>query len=377
MLKVCHMTSVHKRYDGRILKKECVSLVNAGYDVTLIVTDNKEDEIYRGVKITSIDFHPKNRLDRILNSKKRMLKKALNIDADVYHFHDPELIPVGIILHNKGKKVIYDSHEDFVQDIKEKVWIPNCIRIVLSFLFKYYEKISAKNFDMIITVTPHIVDKFLNYHRNVHMITNYPVVNFEDRKNNKRSDCNQICFTGLISPLWEHENIIKALNIMKKDDISYTLAGPSDEDYIKKLKDLDVNKRIKYMGVVDAIGVDIIQTHSVAGMAILKYSQTVGGKIGTLGNTKIFEYMYSQIPVICSDFVLWKEIIDKWKCGICVNPNDIDSISKAITFLKNNKLEAKTMGENGRRAVIQEYNWETQEKKLLALYAQIAGERVL
>lgn len=57
------------------IEKECVSLANAGYDVTLIVADNKEDEIYRGVKIISIDFHPKNRLDRILNSKKKMLKK--------------------------------------------------------------------------------------------------------------------------------------------------------------------------------------------------------------------------------------------------------------------------------------------------------------
>ena len=128
MIKVCHMTTVHDRYDSRILKKECVSLANAGYDVTLLVADNLPDENFKNVKISSIDFSPKNRLDRILNSKKQMLKKALLINADVYHFHDPELIPVGLSLKKKNKKVIYDSHEDYPNDIKEKkLWIPKFI----------------------------------------------------------------------------------------------------------------------------------------------------------------------------------------------------------------------------------------------------------
>ena len=76
MIKVCHMTTVHDRYDSRILKKECVSLANAGYDVTLLVADNLPDESFKNVKISSIDFSPKNRFDRIFNSKKQMLKKA-------------------------------------------------------------------------------------------------------------------------------------------------------------------------------------------------------------------------------------------------------------------------------------------------------------
>lgn len=377
-MKICHITSVHKRYDVRILQKECVSLANAGYDVTLIVADNKEDEIYRGVKITSIDFHPKNRLDRIINSKKKMLKKTLDINADAYHFHDPELIPVGIALYKRGKKVIYDCHEDYCADIKEKRYIPHFFRWILSVLFCIYQAYAIKNFNAIITVTPHIVNKLKKHNSNTYLITNYPIVLPENvtTKNEIINSSSQLCFTGLISPIWNHENVIYALKTVDKE-IKYVMAGPTTIDYLDRLKDIDSQHRTKYMGILSHQQASQIQKNSFAGIALLYYSPTTDGQNGTLGNTKIFEYMYSQIPVICSDFVLWKEIINKWKCGICVNPNDIDSISKAITFLKNNKLEAKTMGENGRKAVIQEYNWETQEKKLLALYAQIAGERVL
>ncbi|MEG1663336.1 MAG: glycosyltransferase family 1 protein, partial [Clostridia bacterium] len=89
-MKVCQVTSVHGRYDGRIFQKISTSLANNEYDTYLLCLDNKPDEVKNGVKIVSATFHPKNRMDRILNSWKPLYKKALEIDADIYHFHDPE-----------------------------------------------------------------------------------------------------------------------------------------------------------------------------------------------------------------------------------------------------------------------------------------------
>jgi len=118
-----------------------------------------------------------------------------------------------------------------------------------------------------------------------------------------------------------------------------------------------------------------IQQSSDAGMAILRPSNNTGGKQGSLGNTKIFEYMMSGIPVICTNFILWKEIINKFNCGICVEPNNNEEIAKAISYIKNNTDEALKMGENGRKAVEKEFNWETQEKKLLDLYTELFKEK--
>ena len=113
MNRVCHVTSVHPRYDVRIFLKECVSLAKAGYEVTLLCADNLPAEIRDGVTIKSVDYFPSGRIKRILGAKKAMLKGALEIDADIYHLHDPELLPVALSLKNRGKIVIFDSHEEY------------------------------------------------------------------------------------------------------------------------------------------------------------------------------------------------------------------------------------------------------------------------
>ena len=102
-------------------------------------------------------------------------------------------------------------------------------------------------------------------------------------------------------------------------------------------------------------------------MTILRHDTQLGEE-GTLGNTKLFEYMEAGLPVICSNNKLWKEIINKYNCGIAVNPNNKEEIKDAIVALKDNPDKAKIMGENGRKAIENEYNWLTQEKKILLLY---------
>ena len=77
------------------------------------------------------------------------------------------------------------------------------------------------------------------------------------------------------------------------------------------------------------------------------------------------------LPIICTDFVLWKEFIDKYNCGFCVKPKSVEDICTAIKYLLDNPERAKEMGLNGRKAIKEEFNWQNEKKKLFALYERI------
>lgn len=361
MEKICHITSVHKRYDVRIFEKECVSLKKDGYEVTLLVNDDLDDEVKDGVKIVSTRFQPSNKINRILFSTNKMKNQALKINAKIYHLHDPELLSLGKILKKNGKIVIFDSHEDVVEQIKDKEWIPKLIRNLVSFYFSRLQKNALSKFDAVISVTPHLVEKLKIINKNTIMVTNYPKISYDKPKRKKQG---YICFAGGISSQWCHEQIIDALEGI--EGVKYLLAGKSGENYKNILEEKTGWNKVEYLGVVNHSEVIDIYEKSFAGMAI-NYSKQAKG-IGTLGNTKLFEFMEAELPVICTNYILWKEIIEGNNCGFCVEYDDIEGIKKSIQYLKDNREIALEMGKNGRKAVIEKYNWDIEEKKLVALY---------
>src|SRR5690606_37668892 len=126
------------RYDTRIFLKECASLANNGFSVSLIVADGKKHEQKNNVAIYDIGAS-KDRLDRMRNVTSRVFKKAVELDAEIYHLHDPELIPIGLKLKKLGKKVIFDAHEDLPNQILSKHYISPLIRKPLSTIVRILE----------------------------------------------------------------------------------------------------------------------------------------------------------------------------------------------------------------------------------------------
>ncbi|MCA1750473.1 MAG: glycosyltransferase [Flavobacteriales bacterium] len=86
---------------------------------------------------------------------------------------------------------------------------------------------------------------------------------------------------------------------------------------------------------------------------------------------KMFEYMSAGVPIITSDFPLWKEIVEGCKCGICVDPLNPEAIASAVNFIVANPRDAEKMGENGQKAVLEKYNWSIEKLKLFKLYRSI------
>lgn len=360
--KICHITTVHPRFDVRIFFKECLSLAST-YIVYLIVADGKGDEVKNNIRIIDVSKGGTSRINRILFTTQRAYRKALDLDCDIYHFHDPEFLFSGFKLKLKGKKVIYDVHEDVPKQTLSKSYINPLLRQILSHLIKLTEKSISRRLSAIITVTHSINKRFSGFNKHCYIINNYP--DLEKIKISSADSRSGICYIGNISSIRGIEQILQSLESI---DTVLHLAGAFDsEEFRKKLMTHKNWNKVNYYGVVDSEkAIDIIH-NSLAGMVTYL---PVPNHLEAQPN-KMFEYMASGTPVIASDFPLWKEIIEVNNCGICVDPLDSESIAKAINYILKNADAAKLMGINGQNIVHEKYNWKTEKTKLLSLYASI------
>jgi glycosyltransferase involved in cell wall biosynthesis len=365
MIKICHLTSVHPRYDTRIFVKQCVSLARAGYDVALVVADGKGHEEKDGVKILDVGVGRFGRVERMSRTVMAVYKKALRVDADIYHFHDPELIPVGLLLKALGKKVIYDVHEDVQRQNLSKPYMPAAFRKPVSLMIGALEAFSARRFDGVVTATPFINRRFLELGANAVNVNNYPLASeLYIAENQWKKKEKVVCYVGGIA---KFRGAFEMVDAIGKTKYRLLLAGDFEPGLEDKLKQMPGWRQVEELGFVDREGVKAAISRSMAGLVVLHPTINYIDALPV----KMFEYMSAGIPVVASNFPLWKEIVEGNNCGICVDPLDPEEIAGAIQFIVNHPAEAEQMGKNGRRAVEERYNWDVEEEKLLRLYGKM------
>lgn len=362
MKKNCHITTVHPSFDTRIFSKECKTLAKSGYCVYLIVSHLKDEET-DGVKIIALP-EVKSRIMRMIKKTKLAFKKAREINAHIYHIHDPELIPIGLLLKIIGKKVIYDVHEDVPRQILSKSYIPKILRPIISKVFEIFENFAAKRFDYLIAVTPFIRDRFLKLGCRAVDVQNMPLLseftNIEHHWNNKEK---AVCYVGGINKIRGIYEMLEAIKMLP--ECKLYLAGPIEDDKVREA--IEKTPNAIYLGYLNRDEMKKMFGKVIVGLVLFHPEEN---HINAQPN-KLFEYMSAGIPVIASNFPLWKEIIEKNNCGICVNPLDPKEIADAIKYLLEHPQEAKKMGENGRKAVLEKYNWDKESEKLLYVYEKI------
>jgi glycosyltransferase involved in cell wall biosynthesis len=370
MRKCCHITSVHPKFDTRIFYKECKSLHKAGYDVVLIYSGDRND-IVDGIKIVGCT-KAKSHICRIFRTLKLLLI-AYRQNADLYHVHDVELLAVGLFLKLFArKKVIYDVHEDFPEAILSREWLPRLLRKPLSILTSVIEKLISQEFDCIITATPDLKNKFKKC-RNVIDIRNYPLVDlipislFSTEK--KHGNENNLIYVGGLERVRGTREIIQSLKFINPEyNVRLRLIGSfSERDFEKEMLNMPEWKQVKFLGRLSPERTYEYLAQSDIGLVCLYPLR----RFLTSYPVKMFEYMAAGIPVVASDFPLWREIIEGNSCGMCIKSLKPEEIARAINYLLAHAEEARMIGLNGRKIIEKKYNWDHEVRKLTKVYEQL------
>ncbi len=331
-----------------------------------MVADGRGEEVRDGIKIVDVG-RSTGRLDRMFNTSRRIMRKALEVGADIYHLHDPELLPVGLKLKHRGKKVVFDAHEDVPKQILSKHYLHPWVRGILSWGFAHFEHYACKRFDGVVTATPFIRDKFLPINSRSVDINNFPMIGELESPMPWGEKADEVCYVGSIAQIRGIRELVRAME-STRTPVRLNLVGAFAEAQVET----EVRKypgwgKVNAHGVRGRPGVREVLGRSVAGMVLLHPAPNYLDALPI----KMFEYMSAGIPVISSDFDLWRTIVQESQCGLCVDPMNPTAIASAIDHLVSHRDEAEKMGENGRQAVLSRYNWGREEAKLIEFYDQL------
>ena len=364
-MKIAHITSVHKPNDNRIFYKEVTTLSDNGYNVSLIVAGAKSK------KVNNIDIigYPKidgGRLQRMIKTSFiDMLRVCNRINADIYHFHDPELIFVGLFLKLKGKKVIYDIHENNPASILSKPYIKSKFtKVLLSKFFNVLEQFSSRFFDALVTARPDITERFR--HKNIITLRNFPILpDFSKIKEIKidKSKPSVVYVGGMDSGRGINE-LVTAFDSL--DSYELWLLGPISEVELEER--IKRAKNVRYFGIVEAY--EVFSYINQADIGIITFLEAPN-HIKTLA-TKPFEYMACGKPLIMSNFQYWKDTFKD--SSLYVDPSNPKDIAQTIDKLMKDKELRLSMGKLNYQLSVQEYNWAKESQKLLDLYFNLNKE---
>jgi glycosyltransferase involved in cell wall biosynthesis len=372
MVKVCHLSSVHRGLDIRIYRKQCVSLAAAGFDVHLVIAATPAQVAEAAAAGVTVHALPgadgAGRLQRVLRQGWRCYRMAAALDADLYHFHDPELIPYGLLLRRHGKRVVYDLHEDLPADILSKPWIPARLRGAVGAAARSVENLAARRLSALVAATPHIGAAFERHARQITVVRNYPILQeLHAAPAAQPLVRDRVCYVGAITAT---RGIGQAVRALEHVPVRLLLAGQFETPALRaQVQRLPGWRQVDECGVVDRAGVARVMARSFCGLVTLLPEPNYLNALPI----KLFEYMAAGLPVVASDFPLWRAIVDQAGCGLCVDPEQPEQIAAAIAYLRTHPAQARHMGENGRRAVQETYRWEGEAVKLAALYRAALG----
>lgn len=371
--RVCILTTVHNCNDNRVYYKEVLSLKSLGYDVVYAAKEIT-DEIDKSIETVVIP-QPNSTIKRFLGVV-RAYKVAKNLECEVVHFQDPELIPTGLLLKRFTKaKVIYDVHEDYPAQMLTKFYIKSSfVRKVLNRIMTRLEKRAGKRFDAIITADSSVYAHFPPEKTTI--LYNFPSLKLmrdADRKTGTVEKKYDIIFPGSMAQFTAKMFLEVMLEAKKRGrEIKCILISPFHFDggkdwVIQTANEYGVSDNLTLMDRIPPYEVPYYMKATRLGLIPLPDTLKMRANIPT----KMFEYMFFKLPVLTSDLPPCGQFMLKDDFGYLIKYDDVKAYTDIILNLLDHPELIEQLGSTGHKLVINKYNWEAEEKKLAEVYSKL------
>ena len=370
-IKVAHLSPHRDPFEPRTFF-EALSGAAAGLDV-MVVAPHERDETREGVRILGIPRY-RNRLERVTITCWRCVRRAMAERPDIYHLHEPDLIPWGLWLRLSGRRVLYDVHEDYAAAAVVRPWLPGWARRAVAAFVGAVSTLARRAFTIVIAeryyarLFPGGIE-VLNYAR----LEEYAGLQSIARQPPSRP---RALYTGSVTDSRGARHHARLLDRLPADAELLLIGQCAIPDLRAELEaKAAADPRLRLVlapGWVPRSTIAACYAESwTCGLAI--FPDTPHYREKEL--TKFFEYMAAGLPVICSDFPVWRELVVGNAVGLAVDPEDPAAAAAALIWLHEHPEQAAAMGQRGRELVRSRYNWDTQASRLVELYRSMAGDR--
>lgn len=365
--KIIHISTVHPRDDSRIRTKQLRSIVASGrFEALMLVQDGMPDETdsVGGFGIRSVGPQLR-RIRRMTVGGWRMVRETLRLKPDLVHFHDPELMPWGMIISLFGPRVVYDVHEDYRRAVTQNFRLPRIVRAVIGPIVATAEWASQHFFSGIVAVDETIAAHFSS--KKTIVVRNFAIASEFNQPGELPMDARpaEFAYIGTITANRNIFGMLDAFRLAHESGARFRLAGDFTVEADRAAARAHPYwPQVHFEGWVDRVAVANILRSVRAGLLLIK---PIPHEMDGLP-IKLFEYMAAGLPVIASNFPLWRSIVEGAGAGLIVDPEDPHAVADAIRWILSNPLEAEAMGARGRQAVLDRFNWDAEASKLLAMY---------
>jgi glycosyltransferase involved in cell wall biosynthesis len=245
----------------------------------------------------------------------------------------------------------------------------------LLWIVEHAENAAARRMSGLITATPALADRFGSIHRNTVVVNNFVILDefIPSTRSEWKNRDSAVAYYGGISEERGIQEMVAAMDLLPTTlHLKLELGGCF---YVKEqeanLAAKPYWKHVNWHGRLDRSGIASLLNRVQVGLVVLHPDEAYL----TSQPTKLFEYMAAGIPVVASDFPLWRSIIQGSGCGLLVDPFNVRDIAAAIEHLIRNPSEAEAMGQRGRRAAEEHFSWTNEEQVLLSFYSSLLPSR--
>jgi len=371
-MHICHLTLGHTPYDDRIYYKECWGIRHWADRVTVI---GKETEIpettYPEIEVLTFPW------GNLLQRFGKAFDLAVDLQADIYHLHEPELLPMIPLLRNRTSAAfVYDMHEPLAEVILDFSRNPWYQRYATALAMGGYERLLLSLPNSVIFTSKILSSEFQKYTRHSTILYNFPRLDlFESAPGEERGTQYTVLYQGQIAPSRGIVDLVKGFYLYYREHQQGRLrlvGSVSSPEFRRTLLGA-----FSYFNLTHAAALEQAVPHT--SMRPILQSASVG--IMALHPTpafrksvqiKTFEYMATGLPVIAGNYASAHQFVASRNAGIVLEETTPRTIAGALGDLYTHPEKRRQMGQRGQQAVHEQWNWSAMNRKLQHLYLGIA-----